>query len=140
MNAIIDRTNTIGIVQRKIIHLASTVNEVVNTFDSVDYAMKLHAKKKDLAAGDSITYATNDIDYFVVEAHNRAVSLIFVGDITNAEKLLTVSLNLLPFGSKEVECYGTEIRRTYRGVIGRRGMGCGALTLSAGNFTTFFEG
>ncbi len=140
MNNIIDHVNTIGVVQRKIIHLASTVEEVVNTFDAIDSAMKPFVNEKDVGTNGSKPYTTNDIDYFVVEAHNRAVNLIFIGDISNAEKLLTVSLNLLPFGSKEVECYGTEIRHTYRGVIGRRGMGCGALTLSAGNLLTLFEG
>ena len=135
--SIMNENNTIGFIQRNIINLASEVVEVVTTFDSIDRVMKLQNKPDH---NDSMTYSLEDIDYFVVEAHNRACSLTFVGDALNAEKLLTVALNLLPHSSKEVESYGSEIRRTYRGVIGRRGVGGGALASSAGDLVTLFEG
>ena len=122
---------TIGLVQRNIIALSSTVEEVVKTFDSVDRTMK----DADLNG----SYTAADIDYFVVEAHNRACSLTFIGDAPNAEKLLTVAMNLLPHASKAVESFGSAIRRTYRSVIGRKGVGGGALTLSAGDLVSLFE-
>jgi len=122
---------TIGLVQRNIIALSSTVEEVVKTFDSVDRTMK----DADLNG----SYTAADIDYFVVEAHNRACSLTFIGDAPNAEKLLTVAMNLLPHASKAVGSFGSAIRRTYRSVIGRKGVGGGALTLSAGDLVSLFE-
>ena len=128
---VIQENCTIGLVQRHIIALSSTVSEVVNTFDSVDRTMK--------SSEFTGSYTAADIDYFVVEAHNRACSLVFMGDAPNAERLLTVAMNLLPHSSKSVECFGSAIRRTYRSVIGREGIGGGALTLTVGNMISFFE-
>ena len=134
---IINEKNTIGSLQRRIINLASTVQELLSTFECIDQLMKSHSKSNDQ---DLLTYKSEEIDYFVVEAHNRACSLTFVGDSLNAEKLLAVALNLLPFSSKEVESYGSEIRRAYRNVIGRQGIGGGALSMSAGDLVSLFEG
>jgi hypothetical protein len=115
---IINQSNTIGLIQRIIINLASTVEEVVTTFDSINRLMEKNNQSND--DEKLLTYSMEDMDYLVVEAHNRACSLTFIGDTKNAEKLLTVALNLLPHCSKEVESYGSEIRRAYRGVIGRQ--------------------
>jgi len=91
--SIMNENNTIGFIQRNIINIASEVEEVVIAFDSIDRVMKLQNK---FGHNASMTYySLEDIDYFVGEAHNRACSLTFVGDALNAEKLLTVALNLL---------------------------------------------
>ena len=84
-------------------------------------------------------YSTEDIDFFAIEAHNRAVSLIFIGDVCNAEKMLTIALNLIPLCGQEVEGYATEIRRTYRGVVEHRGVGGGSIIpYSPGEMMTLF--
>lgn len=133
---------SLGLIQRKIIHLASRVEEVVDVFTSIGEYVKQHSNNSSSSFSvDNISdagiddnnyiqnqnqftnkyqYNRDDIDYFVIEAHNRAVSLLYIGDYMNAEKLLTVSLNLLPHCGKGVECHGTEIRKVYRGVIQRR--------------------
>lgn len=132
---IINEGNTIGLVQRKIIILSTTVDEITSTFANVDKMMK--------PSSDGVTphpYSVADIDFFVIEAHNRACSLMFMGDISNAEKLLVISLNLLPLGSKEVESFGPAIRRTYRAVLGRKGVGAGFMSMSAHDLVSLLEG
>lgn len=110
---------SIGLIQRKIINLASRVEEVVDVFNAVYEQVKGIATRVMDTDTQTKPYKTEDIDYFVVEAHNRAVSLLYIGDFTNAEKLLTVALNLIPYSGKEVACYAGDIRNVYRGVIQR---------------------
>ncbi len=109
---------SIGLVQRKIISFASRVEEVVHVFKSVYDQVRSSSSDGDSPSHMS-KYEIEDIDYFVVEAHNRAVTLLHIGDYINAEKLLTIALNLIPHGGKEVACHATEIRKLYRGVIQR---------------------
>ena len=132
---------SMGLIQRKIIHLSSQVEEVVNVFTNIDKHIRTMNSHKDKEVEDKDDVATNtkdrissspsnssllypyvqtDIDYFIIEAHNRAVNLLYIGDFIHAEQLLTVALNLLPYCGKEVECHGGEIRNVYRGVIQRR--------------------
>ena len=132
--------DSIGLMQRKIINLASKVEEVVNVFTVVDEQVKKAIKAS--SSDENLTstnypYTTEDMDYFVIEAHNRAVSLLYIGDFVNAEKLLTVALNLLPRSGKEVESHGAEIRKVYRGVIQKRG---NALSMSSDHMISLFEG
>lgn len=122
---IMNESNTLGSVQRNIIELSTTVEEIIRIFGEVDKLMKATSSGK-----TSPPYSEADIDYFVIESHNRACSLTFMGDVLNAEKLLVVSLNLLPLGSKEIESFGPAIRRTYRAVLGRKGVG-GAFTCTS---------
>lgn len=116
---IINQSNTIGMIHRFIINLSPSVEEVISTFESVNKLVE-STNSREGCDEISLPYSTDDIDYFVVEAHNRACSLTFIGDSQNAERLLTVSLNLLSYCGKEIESYGPEIRRTYRGVIGQQ--------------------
>lgn len=134
-NFIINENNTIGLVQRKIIILSTAVDEIISAFAVVDKTVKT-STDSDI----SLPYSVADIDFFVIEAHNRACSLMFMGDVSNAEKLLVISLNLLPLGSEEVESFGPAIRRTYRAVIGRKGSGGGFLSMSAHDLVSLLEG
>ncbi len=117
-----DNYYSMGLIQRKIIHLSSHVEEVVNVFTSIDHQVKKSMQQSSSSSpyNSDSQYSQNDIDYFIIEAHNRAISLLYIGDYHNAEKLLTVALNLSPFCGKEVQCHGGEIRKVYRGVIQRR--------------------
>jgi len=131
--------HSIGSIQRKIIHLASKVDEVVNIFESIDKLTKRHSlslpsRNKNANA----PYSKEELDYFVIEAHNRAISLLHMGDRLNAEKLLVVALNLLPSGSKEVGCHGAEIRKVYRGVLEKRSSIDGCLSTSCDNVISLF--
>ena len=85
-------------------------------------------------------YTMDDIDYFAIEAYNRAISLLYIGDFLNAEKLLTVALNLLPHCGKEVVSHGSEIRKVYRGVIQRRNVESDGLSMMSDSMITLFEG
>ena len=111
---------TVGLIQRKIISLCSRVDEVVDVFNAVYDQVKRSSEETQNETTTQIApYKLEDIDFFVVEAHNRAVSLLYVGDFKNAEKLLTIALNLIPYSGKEVKCYAGDIRNIYRGVIQR---------------------
>ncbi len=123
---IINQSNTIGLIHRIVINLQSSVSDVVATFHSINMLME---KNKSNTGKNYPTYSSEDLDFLVVEAHNRACSLIFIGDTKHAEKLLTVALNLLPYCSKEVENYGPEIHRAYRGVLGNQN----SLSLTSGD-------
>ena len=65
-------------------------------------------------------YSTEELDYFTIEAHNKAVRLVYIGDLPNAEKLLAIAQNLVPYCGNQVESYAGEIRRTYRSVVERK--------------------
>ncbi len=135
--------NSVGSIQKKIINFASKVEEVVNIFNAVDEQVKRTSKKDSSSSSSNkniFPYKEIDIDYFVIEAHNRAVSLLYVGDLINAEKLLTVALNLLPYSGKEVERHGAEIRKVYRGVIEKRCNGDRILSMSSDTMISLFDG
>lgn len=114
--------NTIGAIQRKIITLSTSVDDVISTFDEID---SIFRKDKDFLAK---SFSKSDIDFFVVEAHNRACRLAFIGDVTNATRLFGVAMNLFPSASPQVSSYGSTIRQNYRFVIGRKGIGAGSLS------------
>lgn len=131
-------SNSVGSIQKRIIQYASGVEDVRKVFEDVDRIIK----SRSTIGSDGTAYnpySSEDIDFFAIEAHNKAVSLIFIGDVCNAEKMLTISLNLIPFSGREVEGYSTEIRRTYRGVVEHRGIGGGSIIpYSSGEMMNLF--
>ena len=109
---------SIGQLRRKQIELASDVQETVAVFEAVDASVKMVADNVAEAGGNgggetNLLYTKDQLDWYAVEAHNRACNLMSLGDIPNAKRLLAVALNLLPFCSKAVASYGGEMRNTY---------------------------
>lgn len=119
-------STSIGYLQKKVIQFASSVKDVVNVMETVQHATEGYGKKTphemettDCTSKDA-PYSTEEVDYFAIEAHNRAVRLLHISDLANAEKLLAIALNLIPFCGKQVESHSGEIRRTYRVVMERK--------------------
>ena len=120
-------TISVGSLYRKLIAMSRSVHEIVSIFDTIDKTMTNFTNTKSSEKGtvqvSSVPFSVQDVDYFIVEAHNRAVTLIGIGDTKSSEKLLVVAMNLLAHCSKEVENYGSDIRRTYRNVLSKIGTG-----------------
>jgi len=109
---------SIGHIQRKQIELASDVQETVAVFEAIDASVMMAADDVGEAGGNGggdidLLYTKDQLDWYAVEAHNRACNLMSLGDIPNASRLMAVALNFLPFCSKAVASYGGEMRNTY---------------------------
>jgi hypothetical protein len=124
---------SVGSLYRKLIGMSQSVHEIVSVFDTIDrtmtHCMDTKKSEDDATETSSVPFSVQDVDYFIVEAHNRAITLIGIGDAKSSEKLLVVAMNLLAHCSKEVESYGSDIRRTYRNVLSKIGIGGFALSL-----------
>ena len=121
-------SSSIGFVQKKIIQLSFSAIDVVSVMENVQKTMETSGHSNIAEENDGMNnkgkshpYTIEELDYFTIEAHNKAVSLIYIGDLSNAEKLLAIALNLVPFCGNQVESYAGEIRRTYRSVMERKG-------------------
>ena len=99
---------SVGAVQRKLIQFASSVNDTVSVFEDVNKAIK---EATDNSAAP--LHSTEQLDWFTIEAYNRGMSLVSLGDTTQASRLVAIALNLLPYCSKSVLGYGPEMRNRY---------------------------
>lgn len=121
---------SLGTLYRKLLGMSHSVNEILHVFEKIGKRMKCSCADPSMLDEESDraqrtnsnnSFSVQDLDFFVVDAHNRAVTLLSVGDAKSAEKLMVVCMNLLPHCSNEVECYGSDIRRTYRHAIAKLG-------------------
>eukprot|EP00978_Attheya_sp_CCMP212_P019884 scaffold56383_cov72-Attheya_sp.AAC.1 len=97
---------TLGAIHRKLLEVASLVEETRGIFSDVDTAVKKHHKSSnnDISSSSSevkMCYSSEELDWFTIEAYNRGLSLLFLSDLDNAKTFLEVALNLLPFCGKE---------------------------------------
>lgn len=103
--------HTLGEIQRELICLATRIEDVTTVLDSVDSALKSFTETGDKKR--SPCYSTSELDWFAIESYNKGLNLFLLGDMINAEKLLVIALNILPFCGAEVESFGTDMRRAY---------------------------
>mmetsp|Transcript_14255 Transcript_14255/g.21073 ORF Transcript_14255/g.21073 Transcript_14255/m.21073 type:complete len:1526 (-) Transcript_14255:365-4942(-) len=115
-------TITLGDIQKKLVQLASSVNETVQAFENI----AVSDKKKSISI-----YNQDSINWFTIEAYNRGINLMFMGDILNAERLLAIALNLLPNCGKEVECHAGEMRLAYHRAVEKKNALRGFVTNAA---------
>lgn len=109
-------SHSLGEIHRRLIQLSPSVFGILEVFDEVNKVVAVKARP-----ADYLGYKQSDIDWFTIEAYNKGINLTFLGDISNAEKLLGIALNLLPACGKEVECHASEMRLAYRFAIERKG-------------------
>ena len=104
-------TVTLGDIQKRLVQLASSVSETVQAFEDISVS----------EGGKSFSiYNQDSLNWFTIEAYNRGINLMFMGDILNAERLLAISLNLLPSCGKEVECHAGEMRLAYHRAVEKK--------------------
>ena len=133
------KSKSVGSIQKHMLILSRTVDEVVNIVDVVYQTLKGHSVSCKSPESLNSPYELNEVDYFTIEAHNRAVGLMHIGDYNNAERLLMIAVNLVSFSGKEVVTYGGEIRRTHRCVVDHCGVGGGILSMSQKNMLQLFQ-
>ena len=131
-------SNSLGTIQRKILQLSTSVADVISVFDDIDKVMKRLPLSSDGDNENCVSYSVDDIDYFTIEAHNKAVSLLILGDLVHSETLLASALNLISFSGDEVKSHTSDINRTYRTVIERKGNGGGAFSMSSSSIINLF--
>ena len=95
---------SLGDIQRKLIQLASSINETISIFE-------------DISNSSVQIYGKECLNWFAIEAYNRGINLLYLGEIPSAERLLAVALNLLPSCGKEVECHSSEMRLAYHRAV-----------------------
>ena len=65
-------------------------------------------------------YSQECINWFAVESYNQGINLLFLGEVTNAERMLATALNFLPSCGREVECHAAEMRLAYHRAVERK--------------------
>jgi hypothetical protein len=128
----------LGVMQQKLIQSAPSVENILSVFGDVNKALNTSsAAQKEMSA---CLYLGKEMDWFAVEAYNRGVNLTFLGDIYNAERLITFALNFLQFCTDEVKSHGPEMRNGYRGVIERKDNNSRSSSVCSSNMVRLFGG
>jgi len=107
--------------QRKLISLASSVKSCVSVFEAVAEKCIIDYDEKDEndgmavapAPAPKIQYNQHEISWFCIDAYNRGVNLMYLGDEKNSEVLLASALNMLPHCSGDVRFHANIIREAY---------------------------
>ena len=103
-------TVSLGEIQRKIIEQATSVKDVMEVFQEVSSTVE---KKQKGNEGDGEAYSVTDLSWFASTAHNKAIQHKMIGDNEVAKELFAISLNLLPFCSKELQSYRSVIHEAF---------------------------
>ncbi len=138
------KTYSLGFIQKKMLKLATSAREVIKIFADVDSIIHKNKQCSDpnkYRNGDNESkefYSIEEIDFFTVEAYNRGITLMHIGDLINAEKLVATALNYLTWCGREIQLYGAEMRHTYRSLIERKESRLG-LSISPEEIIGLFE-
>jgi hypothetical protein len=109
---------TLGAMQQKLIQSAPSVEKALAVFSDVNKALTAFCGVQ--SENSTCLYSGQEMDWFTVESYNRGINLVFLGDLDNAERLMTLSLNFLPHCTEEAKLHGPEMRNGYRGVMERK--------------------
>lgn len=116
-----EKSHSLGSIQGRLVRSASSVREVKKLFEQI-YANVLpdvmnlrqgSSSKVTSSCDQDRIYSGDEIDFFTIEAYNKGINLLFIGDALNAETFLATALNMLPICSMDVQIYGAEMRKTY---------------------------
>ena len=135
---------SLGFIQKKNLKLATNAREVIQIFAGIDSIIHKNKRCSDphgYVNGENESnefYSVEEIDFFTVEAYNRGITLMHIGDLVNAEKLVATALNYLTWCGREIQLYGAEMRHTYRCLIERKEARFG-LTISPEEIIGLFE-
>jgi len=129
---------SLGVMQRKLIQSASSSEELLSVFADVNRTFYTSSTTKEEVSRH--LYSDHEMDWFAIEAYNRGVNLTFLGDLYNAERLITFALNFLPYCSDEVKSHGPEMRHAYRGVIERKDNSTRSLAVCSSSTVRLFGG
>jgi len=91
--------------QKKRIFISSSVKDCVGIFESVAETC--------ITENNELEYNACEIGWFCVDAYNRGVNLMYLGDTKNSEILLASALNMLPKCGEDVKFHATIIREAY---------------------------
>jgi hypothetical protein len=109
---------TLGAMQQKLVQTAPSVEKALTIFGDVNKALTEFCGTQ--SENSTCLYSGQEIDWFTVESYNRGINLVFLGDLDNAERLITLALNFLHHCTDEVKMHGPEMRNGYMGVIKRK--------------------
>jgi len=109
---------TLGTMQQKLIKSAPSVEKALTVFSDVNKALTEFGGVQ--SENSTCLYSGQEMDWFTVESYNRGINLVFLGDLDNSERLITLSLNFLQHCTEEVKLHGPEMRNGYRGVMERK--------------------
>lgn len=109
---------TLGAMQQKLVQTAPSVEKALTIFGDVNKALTEFCGVQ--SENSTCLYSGQEIDWFTVESYNRGINLVFLGDLDNAERLITLALNFLHHCTDEVKVHGPEMRNGYIGVIERK--------------------
>ena len=98
-------TISLGEIQRTIIKQATSIKDVIHIFNDVSSIVEKNQ--------GSDGYSTSDLSWFATNSYNQAIQLKMIGDNEVATNLFTISLNLLPHCSKELQSYRAVITTAF---------------------------
>ena len=70
-------------------------------------------KRKGNEGDGEAYYSVSDLSWFASTAHNKAIQHKMIGDNEVAKQLFAISLNLLPYCTKELQSYRSVINEAF---------------------------
>ena len=91
--------------QKKRISTSTSVKDCVSIFESI--------AEKCITEDNSLEYNPYEIGWFCVDAYNRGINLMYLGDTKYSEILLACALNMLPKCGEDIRFHTPLIREAY---------------------------
>ena len=108
---------SIGDIRKKLVQLSSSVDDTIQIMEEVSQEVTLASNR---SGNIRALYSQECINWFAVESYNQGINLLFLGEVTNAERMLATALNFLPSCGREVECHAAEMRLAYHRAVERK--------------------